>query len=84
MYIFFFFVQVTLNALIPPRMPFTKATPIFQHWLIGGQRMGLSFNGTADARSFDRGIRVALENLEKGKPVLSSAVKCFSEAIVLE
>ena len=28
--------------------------------------MGLSFNGTADARAFDRGIRIALENLEKG------------------
>lgn len=47
-------------------MVFTVATPIFHHWVIGDQRMGLSFNGTADARAFNRGIRVALENLEKG------------------
>ena len=48
-------------------MPFTKASAIFHHWVIGGKKLGLAFNGTADARSFDRGVRVALENLEKGK-----------------
>ena len=47
-------------------MSFTKASPIFHHWRIGSQRMGLTFGCTADGRSFDRGIRVALENLEKG------------------
>ena len=47
-------------------MAFTKASPIFHHWKIGDQRMGLTFSCTADGRSFDRGIRVALENLEKG------------------
>ena len=40
--------------------------------------MGLSFNGTADARAFDRGIRIALENLEKGK-----YVKSFERSIKL-
>ena len=63
----FCFYQVTLDSLIPPRMLFVKASDIFHHWTIGDQRMGLAFHGTVDARSFDRGIRVALENLEKGK-----------------
>lgn len=64
--IMFFFLQITLDSLIPCHMPFVKANAIFHHWMIGTQRMGLAFNGTADARSFDRGIRVALENLDKG------------------
>ena len=59
--------QVTLDTIIPVKMPFTKASAIFHHWVIGGKKLGLAFNGTADARSFDRGVRVALENLEKGK-----------------
>jgi len=66
--------QVTLDSLIPSRMPFVKANAIFHHWKIDDHRMGLAFNGTADARSFDRGIRVALENLEKGElPLLRFA-----------
>jgi len=56
---------VTLDSFIPIGMPFHRGNDIFQHWKIGEKRLGLAFNGTADARSFDRGIRVALENLEK-------------------
>nr|CAB3266539.1 sprouty-related, EVH1 domain-containing protein 2-like [Phallusia mammillata] len=66
---------ITLDSLIPYHMPFTKANAIFHHWMIGSQRMGLAFNGTADARSFDRGIRVALENLDK---VAASNLSCGS------
>ena len=58
--------QITLNDLIPPKMPFFRGNDIFQHWQIGVKRLGLAFNGTADARSFDRGIRVALENIGRG------------------
>ncbi|XP_076815686.1 sprouty-related, EVH1 domain-containing protein 2-like [Clavelina lepadiformis] len=64
--------KVTLDSLIPPRMLFVKASDIFHHWTIGDQRMGLAFHGTVDARSFDRGIRVALENLEKAYQGTSS------------
>ena len=59
--------QVTLDTIIPVKMPFTRASAIFHHWVVDGLKLGLAFNGTADARSFDRGIRVALENLDKSK-----------------
>uniref|UniRef100_H2YZ34 WH1 domain-containing protein n=1 Tax=Ciona savignyi TaxID=51511 RepID=H2YZ34_CIOSA len=68
--------EVTLDTLIPPQMIFVRASAIFHHWIIGQERLGLAFNGTADARSFDRGIRVALENLEKVRNMSSSSSTC--------
>ncbi|XP_002127752.2 sprouty-related, EVH1 domain-containing protein 2-like [Ciona intestinalis] len=68
--------EVTLDTLIPPQMIFVRASAIFHHWVIGQERMGLAFNGTADARSFDRGIRVALENLDKPRNMSSGSSTC--------
>lgn len=48
-------------------MTFHETNGTFHHWQIGSRRMGLTFYSPAEARSFDRGIRVAMDKLSKGK-----------------
>lgn len=40
--------------------------PTFHHWHTGECRYGLTFQTAADARAFDRGVRIAIEELFDG------------------
>ena len=42
--------------------------PTFHHWRFGDVKFGLTFQTAADARAFDRAVRVAIEDLLEGKP----------------
>lgn len=41
--------------------------PTFHHWRFGDVKFGLTFQTAADARAFDRAVRVAIEDLLEGK-----------------
>ena len=41
--------------------------PTFHHWKTGNKKFGLTFQTAADARAFDKGVRLAIEDLLDGK-----------------
>ncbi|XP_040582516.1 sprouty-related, EVH1 domain-containing protein 2 isoform X2 [Lepeophtheirus salmonis] len=40
--------------------------PTFHHWKTGNKKFGLTFQTAADARAFDKGVRLAIEDLIDG------------------
>nr|XP_039260475.1 uncharacterized protein LOC120336778 isoform X1 [Styela clava] len=57
--------KVTLDCFIQRHMVFHETIGTFHHWKIGDSKMGLTFYTPAEARSFNRGVRVALEKLAR-------------------
>jgi len=51
--------------------------PTFHHWRTGDQKFGLTFQTAADARAFDKGVRMAVEDLLNGRFVPAGYV-CLS------
>ncbi len=46
---------------------YTKANPTFHHWKTEEKRFGLTFQSSADARAFDKGVNRAVEDLLEGE-----------------
>ena len=46
--------------------------PTFHHWKTGNKKFGLTFQTAADARAFDKGVRLAIEDLLDGKQTFDS------------
>lgn len=42
---------------------YNKVMPTFHHWRAGEHKFGLTFQTSADARAFDKAVRVAMEDL---------------------
>ena len=40
--------------------------PTFHHWKTGNKKFGLTFQTAADARAFDKGVNLAVEDLLEG------------------
>lgn len=40
--------------------------PTFHHWRTGDKKYGLTFQTAADAKTFDKGVRMAIEDLSDG------------------
>ncbi|ELU07735.1 hypothetical protein CAPTEDRAFT_34948, partial [Capitella teleta] len=57
---------VVLNCILNKNIQYTKATPMFHHWKIDEKRFGLTFQSSADARAFDKGVKRAVEDLLEG------------------
>ncbi|CAL8329438.1 unnamed protein product [Lota lota] len=66
--------QVILECFLKKDLVYTKATPTFHHWRVGDRKCGLTFQSPADARSFDRGVRRAIEDLTEGSTTSSSTL----------
>ena len=45
---------------------YNKVMPTFHHWRTGNKKFGLTFQTAHDARAFDKGVRVAVEDLLEG------------------
>lgn len=45
--------------------------PTFHHWRTGDKKYGLTFQTAADAKTFDKGVRMAIEDLSDGKMIFS-------------
>ena len=59
--------QVVLNCVLKKDVQYTKANPTFHHWKTEERRFGLTFERSADARAFDKGIKLAVEDLLEGR-----------------
>ena len=61
--LFYFHLQVVLNCVLKKDVQYTKANPTFHHWKTEEKRFGLTFQSSADARAFDKGVKRAVEDL---------------------
>ena len=59
--------QVVLNCVLKKDVQYTKANPTFHHWKTEEKKFGLTFQSSADARAFDKGIKRAIEDLLEGR-----------------
>jgi len=57
---------VVLSCTIRKDFQYNKVMPTFHHWRTGDQKFGLTFQTAADARAFDKGVRMAVEDLLDG------------------
>ncbi|XP_046631253.1 protein sprouty-like isoform X2 [Daphnia pulicaria] len=57
---------VVLSCTIRKDFQYNKVMPTFHHWRTGDQKFGLTFQTAADARAFDKGVRMAVEDLLNG------------------
>lgn len=58
---------VVLSCTIRKDFQYNKVMPTFHHWRTGDQKFGLTFQTAADARAFDKGVRMAVEDLLNGR-----------------
>lgn len=58
--------QVVLSCTIKKDFEYNKVMPTFHHWKTGDKKFGLTFQTAADARAFDKGVRMAVEDLLEG------------------
>ena len=63
-----FILKVVLQCTIKKDFEYNKVMPTFHHWKTGNKKFGLTFQTAADARAFDKGVRLAIEDLLDGKP----------------
>lgn len=61
------FHQIVLSCTIRKDFQYNKVMPTFHHWRTGDQKFGLTFQTAADARAFDKGVRMAVEDLLNGR-----------------
>ena len=66
--------QVVLNCVLKKDVQYTKANPTFHHWKTEEKKFGLTFQSSADARAFDKGIKRAIDDLLEGR--LLAVVLC--------
>lgn len=57
---------VLLSCAIGRDFTYNKVMPTFHHWRAGDHKFGLTFQTSADARAFDKAVRVAMEDLLDG------------------
>lgn len=58
--------SVVLSCTIKRDFQYNKVMPTFHHWRTGDKKFGLTFQTAADARAFDKGVRMAIEDLLDG------------------
>jgi hypothetical protein len=51
--------------------------PTFHHWKTGNKKFGLTFQTAADARAFDKGVNLAVEDLLEGGTIDKSQYRLF-------
>uniref|UniRef100_A0A1A8LBB6 Sprouty-related, EVH1 domain-containing protein 2 n=2 Tax=Nothobranchius pienaari TaxID=704102 RepID=A0A1A8LBB6_9TELE len=71
--------QVILECILKKDLVYTKATPTFHHWKVDNRKCGLTFQSPSDARTFNRGVRKALEDLTEGSTTSSSTLQNEAE-----
>jgi len=55
--------QVVVDCAISSDLEYTRANPTFHHWRTESRRYGLAFQNSTDALHFERGVRIAIDNL---------------------
>eukprot|EP00094_Tigriopus_californicus_P011686 TCALIF_11291-PA protein Name:"Similar to Spred2 Sprouty-related, EVH1 domain-containing protein 2 (Rattus norvegicus)" AED:0.12 eAED:0.12 QI:0/0.6/0.5/0.66/0.6/0.66/6/393/690 len=57
---------IVLSCTIKKDFEYNKVMPTFHHWKTGNKKFGLTFQTAADARAFDKGVKMAIEDLLDG------------------
>ncbi|XP_058243201.1 sprouty-related, EVH1 domain-containing protein 3 isoform X4 [Hemibagrus wyckioides] len=55
-----------LECSIQKGLIYNKVNPIFHHWRVEERKFGLTFQSPADAISFEKGLQIVLDRLDKG------------------
>lgn len=63
--------KVVMSCTIKRDFVYNRVMPTFHHWKTGNVKYGLTFQTAADARAFDRAVKIATDDLLSG---LSSPV----------
>ena len=58
---------MVLNCTIKRDFEYNRVMPTFHHWRTDNKKFGLTFQTAADARAFDKGVRMAIWDLLDGK-----------------
>ncbi|KAL7648755.1 UNVERIFIED_CONTAM: hypothetical protein RMT77_000662 [Armadillidium vulgare] len=58
--------RVVLSCTIKKDFQYNKVMPTFHHWVTGDHKFGLTFQTAADARAFDKGVRLAVDDIREG------------------
>ncbi|KAJ2943073.1 hypothetical protein O0L34_g18765 [Tuta absoluta] len=58
--------MTVLECSIGRDFQYNKVMPTFHHWVTEHKRFGLTFQTAADARAFDKGVRIAIDDIIDG------------------
>jgi len=72
-----FCLQEVFRCLIKKDFEYNKVMPTFHHWKTGDKKFGLTFQTAADARAFDKGVRLALMQGKTSHIFLSTLTQTF-------
>ncbi|KAM9733214.1 LOW QUALITY PROTEIN: sprouty-related, EVH1 domain-containing protein 3 [Menidia menidia] len=62
-----------LECLVQRGLVYNKVNPIFHHWRVEDQKFGLTFQSTAEALCFERGLQSVIDKLDRGSDSPSSS-----------
>ena len=69
---FTLFVQLVMSCTIKRDFQYNRVMPTFHHWKTGNLKYGLTFQTAADARAFDKAVKIAVDDLLSGELSLLS------------
>merc|ERR1719234_994292 len=58
--------KVVMSCTIKKDFQYNRVMPTFHHWKTGNLKYGLTFQTAADARAFDKGVKLAVEDIHAG------------------
>jgi len=58
--------KVVMSCTIKKDFQYNRVMPTFHHWKTGNLKYGLTFQTAADARAFDKGVKMAVDDLLSG------------------
>ena len=61
------FVQLVMSCTIKRDFQYNRVMPTFHHWKTGNLKYGLTFQTAADARAFDKAVKIAVDDLLSGE-----------------
>ncbi|CAG9572639.1 unnamed protein product [Danaus chrysippus] len=61
---------LVLDCTVKDDFHYHKVMPTFHHWVSDEKRYGLTFQTAADARHFDKGVRIAVNHLYRKRNLL--------------
>ncbi|XP_037283990.2 sprouty-related, EVH1 domain-containing protein 1 [Rhipicephalus microplus] len=64
--------RVLLSCAIGRDFTYNKVMPTFHHWCTREHKFGLTFQTSADARAFDKVVRILMEDLLDGTVTLAN------------
>lgn len=59
--------QPVLECAVERGLVYNKVNPIFHHWRVEDRKFGLTFQSPADAISFEKGLQLVIDKLNRGR-----------------